>query len=439
MNPLKKNIFWVALFSFAAVAAFSFFLLSPPSADLPAPSAESADWDWRQAIDARDAPRPRAHPDEFTVSDDTPAPDITRFADVRSFLDPSASIGEREKAIFRFAREHPGEALKALSELLEDERTDSRLKAAAARALADIGEPEGRAIAERLTRDPDPVVARGAVKGLASQEDSETTDFLSTLLVDDETTETVRMEAALALAGMNSAHAVESLLRASYSDIDSDPGEPVLHAVLGALAANHYAQAGGYIDALLAHPEMDLDTKKATVESMAQAEGSEALNSLLKQARADDPELRDAAIWAIAGRDDVHLAGPDLLNLLESESTPWVRTSLYEALRYQDQLDVTPIWDRVIEEDTATARLAGMQVIARHMPDEAAARFDSEIVPELREIAANDSSRNNRLSAVIALGRAKTSAGAVDALLSLRENPDLDAQTKRAAEFALRP
>lgn len=390
MQNLRRIVLSLLLCAGVSSFALTYFILSVPRTDSAGPQIGSTpDWDWRETVSQQGA---------------SDSPSLETIAEPDEPARETGGVPER------------------------GDDTDRQSRAA----------PDSRATAEGLARTADPVVARAAVNDLANFKDERGAGFLADLVFDSEVSDTVRMEAARALARMDSPNALDALLRATYSNIDTDPGEPVLHAVLRGLAAHHYGEAGSFINDLLAHPDMDVAAKTATIDAMSETPGSEALASLFEQARSDDPEVRESAIWAMAGRDDVHLAGAELFGLLEGESVPWVRASLYEALRYQDSVNVGALWDAVIDETSLSARLAGYQTIARHLPDAESARFDAEIVPELQTIATENHSLNERLSAIMTLGRAKTSEGAVEALLALRDTTG-DDRVRRAAELALRP
>jgi hypothetical protein len=201
---------------------------------------------------------------------------------------------------------------------------------------------------------------------------------------------------------------------------------------------NQYGRSEGIVDDLLNHPEIGSDTKQVLIDEMAKVQGSETLTALLLQARSEDPALREAAAWAIAGHEEVYLARDYLLALVEQEKESWVRSGLYEALRYQESFDLTNLWDHVAQEENVTARIAGAKMIADQMSADASARFSSEFVPQLQKIATKDPSLTNRLDAIIALGRARSNSDVAKVLREIQTSDLYDIETRKAAKLALR-
>lgn len=352
--------------------------------------------------------------------------------------DKSAPLAERIRAALRLAKENPANARDTLLAIVENTEEDARLRAAAARGLAQLDDHQSRALAEKLAQGKDANLARGAVRGLAERDDTGSTRFLTKLLTDKTSSEAVRMEAALGLAQMKSPEAYNALLNATYADLDSHSSEPVFHDVLRGLVRNHYNRSEGIVDELLNHPEIGNETKVVAIDEMAKVQGSEALAALLLQASSENPEIREAAAWAIAGHEEVSLTRDYLLALVEQEPYPWVRSGLYEALRHQESFDLTNIWDRVDQEENVSARIAGIKLIADQMPADASERFSTQFVPQLEEIVTKDPSLTNRLDAIIALSRARTNPEAEKFLQKIQTSDLYDTETKRAAKLALR-
>jgi hypothetical protein len=95
------------------------------------------------------------------------------------------------------------------------------------------------------------------------------------------------------------------------------------------------------------------------------------------------------------------------------------------------------LWNEVIGETDVSTRIRGYNLIAAHVTPSEVTLFDQTIVPELQQIAQENSSLTDRVGAVIALGRAPGSAAAAGALRQLTQDGP-DPETRRAAEIALR-
>ncbi len=364
------------------------------------------------------------------------APTILRHPDAHILANQSLSLDERARAALRLAQAAPDGARDELLRVIENPDEAPFLRAAAAQALAQLDDRESRALAEKLAHGNDANLARGAIRGLASHDNPANVDFLANLLNNQSSPEAVRMEAALGLAKMNSPAAYEALLQATHAELDTHASEPVFHDVLRGLVRGHYNRSGGLIDNYLNHPEIDSGTKVVAIDEMAGLSGNEALAALLVQAQSEDPAVREAAAWAIASHNDASLARDYLLEFVEKEQHPWVRTGFYEALRHQESIDITNVWDRVANEQNLSARLSGIKLIADHLSPTSKERFSNDFVPQLQEIATNDPSLTNRLDAIIALGRARDVESATNVLRQIQKSDN--AELQRAAQLALR-
>jgi HEAT repeat protein len=349
----------------------------------------------------------------------------------------AAHFSDRREALLRLIADSPVDALASLRRILQADEEDVELKAFAARALARLDSDEARQLAAETAWSGEPQVARAAVRGIAEQDNPASAATLSQLLLDQNATDSVRIEAATRLAEMRTPEAFAALLQATYADLDRDPGEPVFHGVLTAMTRNHPNRIGNFVDQLVNHPSTPDQTRSTALDAMAGGSGPQSLALLLEKAAAGDPEVRDAAIWAMIDHSDLKLAGPYLTELAAREETPWVRAGLYEAIRQQDVVDVAPYWDLVLSEKDINARLRGMKLLASHIPPGSVTRFEAEVVPQLQTIAREDRSVTNRLNAINALGLAKNSPTAAKALRDLQQTA-IDPQTQRAAEIALK-
>jgi hypothetical protein len=430
IQPWKSLCLWVTLSLGVASVALAWFISSLPASSFPKLQIDPLSWTW--PADPKEGTSAQ-HNASSPGSNPTLEPSET--SDIQIILDWNADLIERERAILRLVKDSPSRAEPILQHLIENEYELSRLRLAAAQGLA-VLIPD-LALAEILARHPNQAVARGAVRGIAGHEAEPATELLATLLLDPTVATLGRIEAAINLSRLDTPAAFEHLLRATYSAIDLGPDEPVLHEVLRELVSHHYDKVGGFIDGLLAHPDMDTATKTATLDGMAHAPGAGSLTTLLQQARSADPVVREAAFWAIAGQDYSEVDQAELAGLLSVESVPWVRSTLYEALRHQDQVPVHLLWDQIVGETDTATRIRGYNLLATHLPPAKVPLFGQTIVPELHQIARENKSLTERVGAIIVLGRAQQSAGAEEALRLLAQE-GIDAETRRAAQIALR-
>ena len=109
--------------------------------------------------------------------------------------------------------------------------------------------------------------------------------------------------------------------------------------------------------------------------------------------------------------------GPQLLGLLKQEADPEVRRRLYQALGNQESCD----WDSVItlarNESDSRDRLAALDLLAAARQTgtsrEVIDFFDRNALPELKQIALNSISAEDRLSATISICRSGSSQSLV--------------------------
>jgi len=428
IHPCKSAFLWVTVSLGAASVALVWFVSSLPES--PWPARPQAPFAWATGLP--ETPEAPGDPPPSVTDVDPHAADNW---DIELIFAWDADINERKRAILRLVKRSPSRAEPILHHLIDNEYELSRLRLAAAQALAVLS-PDP-AVGEALAHHPDPIIARGAIRGIAAHDEGVATELLSQLLFDPNIPTPVRIEAAINLSRLETPEAFENLLRATYSDIDAGPAEPVLHEVLRGLVSHHYERVADFVEGILAHPEIDSAAKTALLAGMAHAPDRSASHALFQQARSDDPAIREAAIWSIVGQGRPGVDQAELLDLLRQESVSWVRSTLYEALRQLDHVPMHSLWNEVIGETDVSTRIRGYNLIAAHVTPSEVTLFDQTIVPELQQIAQENSSLTDRVGAVIALGRAPGSAAAAGALRQLTQDGP-DPETRRAAEIALR-
>ena len=358
-------------------------------------------------------------------------------AKVETALDPNAPLSERIRAVRWLARLGSDEALAALEELLALDH-ESALQAAIAEALGSSPHPQARGLLLELLQSSDETVLRGAIRGLAASGDPGAVEALRALLLDESSSSLVRAEAALALGEIGGAEALQVLL----DGFEKLEGEDIIESILFGLSEYDFAETEAFFRSVLASTELSLELKVDALQALGDASPDAATLLLETAGRSTEPELRAAAIEALAMLDGQPLDNTALLALLPGETSPYVRQEIYSALAFAGPGDATAelraILPRVLAEQTPRTRLEGSRLLAglvRETGDaDAQYSFDRELVPWLRDQALGAGGRYERLASIDALKLASTPESR-GALLDLIRSPD--PQTAAAAERAL--
>jgi hypothetical protein len=248
----------------------------------------------------------------------------------------------------------------------------------------------------------------------------------------------VRAEAALALGEIGGAEALQVLLD-GFEDLE---GEDIIESILFGLSEYDFAQTEAFFRSVLASTELSVELKVDALQALGDGPPDVAALLLETAGRSAEPELRAAAIEALAMLDGPSQDNAALLALLPGETSPYVRQEIYSALAFAGPGDASAelraILPRVLAEQTPRTRLEGSRLLAgliRETGDvDAQYSFDRELVPWLRDQALAASGRYDRLASIDALKLAATPESR-GALLDLARSPD--PQTVAAAERAL--
>jgi HEAT repeat protein len=405
---------------------------------------------WR---DGREAPRPSIDPAPSGRSFDTepswsewllgwlPGSDERALEPLRDFVhlarDPKASLELRVGAARWIARDGGAAGLEILTELLEGDAPPA-LRAAVAEALGESKAPDARGLLEALLESEDEAVARGALRGVAAGPGA--VGILEMILLDEARPLAVRSEAAASLGALEREESA-AVLRAALAELDD---EALVASVLGALGEHPFPRNADAFHAVLANPALPRQLKLEALEALGDSSTDAAALLLDYAARAPEPELRAAAVEAIAFLDDSRPIAPWLLRLVESEPAPAVRAEIYGALAFHARAtyaatDVPRFLDVILSETGGPARLQGFRLVASIVRVERDARlaeaFDSRMAPWLVDEALRAGARAERLACLDALKLAGT-PGATQALVRLSGSPD--ATLADAAAKALR-
>lgn len=256
-----------------------------------------------------------------------------------------------------------------------------------------------------------------AIRGLAAIGGDANTDRLASMVHDSNLPQTKRVAAALGLGIIGTTQAGE-YLAAAFSEFSDREVQAQLLDSLGHLP---FPQIEETWSEFLGAPDTPASLRTTAVEALANS-SSEAAPFLVNVARSDlDPNVRESAAWALSAHGANGKAGPDLVEAARSESEVDVRRRIYEALPVQAENPAASLAAMIQSETDLAARVAGFNAmgdaIRRGVPGVIAGLFDSQIVPELTQIALSPEALNIRMRAVFALRRASTPA----ALNALRQ------------------
>jgi len=349
---------------------------------------------------------------------------------------PALPRQERIEAIYWLARFGSDAAIDVLEQLLAS-AAEPAIRSSVAEALGESGNDRATDILLGLLSDADLEVVLSAIEALASRHDPATRRMLLDLVADDQQTDEVRAAAAAAL-GHHDEVADDLLL--AFADAQG----AMAAGVLKALAQQDFVHSEPLFRKLLADPDTPFEVKLEAIGALG--EGSpEAAGLLLELARADDdPELRGAAIDALAFADDAGSQRDAFVGLALGESSAEVRASLYNALSLyagQDSAEpaVAQLVSNTLAETEPHTRLEGYRMVASMLNYEQqpalATTFDNSMAPWLQRSAEYGDDKYTRFISIDALRLANT-VGSRQALsdLSYSANPAV----AQAAQQALR-
>lgn len=278
-----------------------------------------------------------------------------------------------------------------------------------AEALGQSPRPESHGLLVGLLGDASDVVAMAAIRGLSAQGTPAGATAINTVLLDAARGTDVRAEAAAGLGTMARAEALDALTAA----IGLVQENSVLSEVVRSLGRRPIEETQNVLRSFLDSPHTPAELKVDAVEGLAEAKG-DATPFLLEYARHTDPEVRSAALWAMASLETPGHAGAELMAQLDVEASPAMRKHLYQALANQQQFDLQRAWEHITAEKESVSRLAGLdflaRVVQRSPTPEMVTFFDQRAVPELKQAALDGTVRDARMSAVLTLRRARTAS-----------------------------
>jgi HEAT repeat protein len=276
-----------------------------------------------------------------------------------------------------------------------------------------------------------------AARGLALIGGTENIDRLVAMIDDPSLPQELRLGAALSMEIVGTPRARDILLNA-FSAL-SDPGAH--EQLLGALGKFPFRQIEAKITQVLDDPNSPSSVRVAAVDALA-GSSPEALPFLKLKAESDlDPRVREMAAWAISALPAEDGAmGPDLARMATAEPEVDVRRRLYEAMPTQAVNPVESLLPQIKNESDLAARVAGYNAVGdavrRGTSGTLSGQFDTQMIPELTQIAVSGESVNIRMRAVFAIRRAGTPA-AQAALQAITQTPN--EKIAQAARHGLKP
>jgi HEAT repeat protein len=325
---------------------------------------------------------------------------------IRILKDASRPLSERQSAILALARNGSREALAALGEALRHSPSDIRRSIAA--ALAECPSPDGLAMLLGLVKDADQSVARAAVQALAQQDQPQAATALAQLVNDTGASTEVRCEAVAALGAIREPWILEPLSRAAKESHN----ENIMDAALDAIAGLDFSVTKDFFKDFLQSPDVTSEMRVTAIEALGGAQGDPTSFLADLAAHSPDADIRVAAAMAMSATEVTGNAGPELLAMLANEADPDVRLRLYQALRNQESFDVAAALADVQKESDPSARIAGFDLLAKALRENPTPElknfFDQTAIPELKQMALNGPTQDDRQAAIIALARAHT-------------------------------
>jgi HEAT repeat protein len=213
--------------------------------------------------------------------------------------------------------------------------------------------------------------------------------------------------------------------------------------VLEGLAQQPFSEVESVFLQLIEDPEASVDLKLEAIEALAEGI-PETADFLLEMARsADDPELRSAAIDALALSGESADALADFGAMLLGESSENVRADIYNSLAFNadrviEGSNTSELVSFALAETGSRPQLEGYRMVASLLharyDTDLADTFDASMVTWLQDSAENGGDRYTRHLSIGALQLAGT-PGALEALLDLSHSSD--PTVSRSAETAL--
>lgn len=401
---------------------------APPK---PASFKESAG---QPPLRARSAPDPGTWPapPEAAALGQPNDPAVQALA--AQLLNRNAPLEERLAAAHTLARLSSLPALAALRTALALD--DSELRSAVAEALGECRRAEAAALLQQLAHDADELVACGAIRGIALENDARSAGILDEFLQDAANPIGVRTEACLALGEVANPDAFAALVRAA-----NESTEPaVTEYALEGLGKRAFDETEPFFREFLATPGRGAEARAAALEALQNNEGDVAPLMLEYLADPQAP-VRAAAAWALTTTDSPPDTGVRLMDALRTETSSEVRVRLYQAMATQEAYDASAVPALAQKETDPDSRLAALDLwaAASLKPDAAEVLdgFERLAIPELAQTAMRSDSGHQRLTAVMALARCRSPK--TQAALQVLSRDSADPRVRDAANSALRP
>jgi HEAT repeat protein len=324
---------------------------------------------------------------------------------VQILKDAARPVSEKRAAVATLAGSGSPDAIAALIEAMRGAPDD--LRAVIAEGLGNCTSPDCFKALVGLVGDASPAVAEAAIRGLGKQGTAEAAATLSQLLGDAQQPGNLRVEAALALGEVSQPGVTDALTQAVKQTGDED----LAAAAMRALGSRNFTETESFFQDYLRSRDVTTENRVAAIEALANAQGDPT--ALLVSLAADpESDVRVAAASALTSTEVTGNAGAQLLALAQAETDPDVRLRLYQAMENQESFDPKAALALVQGEKDPSARIAGMDMLARELRDHPSpdlqAFFSQTAIPELKQMALNGETFDDRQQAIIALARSQS-------------------------------
>jgi hypothetical protein len=325
-------------------------------------------------------------------------------------LDKSASLKERCAAALILAKCGDAGILLELKRLLADATTPPELKAAIVDGIGDSDDSQKKEVVLSALDDQSEAVAIAAIKGLAVIGDEDCVSVLSDIAWSPDESSSIRSEAITSLGKSSNPTAYQVLVNL-YNDSAIQGNSDSQEEIITALGQRDISETGDFFDQILKGKDSATELRVAVAESLEETRGNVS-PFLVNMLHDEDREVRAAAAWTLAAREEPGDISKEVQTLLANEPDAEVKKRLYQALSNHENVDIDVVSRVIMNEADTDARLAGYDLLAKNIGISKNAglkeQFENTIVPELKATALSEETLNFKLNAIIALRRANT-------------------------------
>ena len=327
-----------------------------------------------------------------------------------TLLDKGASLKECREAAWILAKYGDTETLYTLKQILADPTSASDLKTAIVEGIGYSADPKKKEVFLSALNDQSEAVVRAAIKGLAVIGDEDCVSVLSDIAWSPDESSSVVSEAVMSLGEIPHPAAYQALVDL-YNDSAIQGNSDSQEEIITALGQRDISETDEFFNQILKEKQDDPALRLAVAQALEGTQG-DVSPFLINMLHDEDREVRAAAAWTLAAREEPGNVSQEIQALLGTEADPEVRMRLYQAMGNQENINIDAVAPAILNESDTGARSAGYDLLAKNVGSSENAdfkrQFDKAIVPELKETALTADKLNSRLGAIISLRRANT-------------------------------